>query len=360
MSPKIPAITIFIIFICIGFFPLFAQKTGLNETFDEKLGTLFPDEDSPFNKFQSYKTIYEDDGSYEYGPYGVYPALFSLFIPLAFAFGIGYYLRLKYRNVLSTRNKTKELELQFPSATFQLGNRINEGISAELAFGAVADTMRGTEAGEFFSKVDRNIKFSGMSVENALFDEEKGAIMEYPSELVISSMKIFIRATEKGPEIAASTLIDLSRYLTEIHAGQERMRDLLAESLGSMKSQASFLAPVISGVVVAIISLITLVMGTLAEKTAELGTEAAQGGIGDLLGNSIPTFLFQSVVGLYIASLIAVLVYMISTLEHGNDPVFTEFQIGSKLIRGMQTYTIIAGIGIIFFSIIGANVLDTI
>ena len=150
----------------------------------------------------------------------------------------------------------KKLEIQFPSATFQLGNRINEGIAAELAFGAVADTMKGTEAGVFFSAVDSNIKFEGLSVEGAIFDKEKGAINQYPSDLIVSSMKILVNALDRGPDITAKTLIDLSRYLSEIHMAQERMRDLLAESLGSMKGQASFLAPIISGVVISIVSLV--------------------------------------------------------------------------------------------------------
>jgi hypothetical protein len=150
-----------------------ALEASLNGVLERTFGF-----DSPFGIFQEFKEIDPDGGSsYVYGPYGVYPALLSLLIPLGIAMSIGYYLKHKYKPFIKLRDKTKLLEKEFPSATFQLGNRINEGISAELAFGAVAETMKGTEAGEFFSKIDGNIKFSGMSVEKAIFDPEKGAIV---------------------------------------------------------------------------------------------------------------------------------------------------------------------------------------
>lgn len=356
ISPKIPAIIIFTIFLILGLSPLILHKIGIDETLNNELTSSFG-EDSPFGIFQEYKKI-DKAGGYVYGPYGVYPGLLSLFIPLAFAFGIGYYLRYKYQNLVHLRDKTKNLERQFPSATFQLGNRINEGIAAELAFGAVAETMKGTEAGVFFSLIDGNIKFNGMSVEAAIFDDDKGAINNYPSDLVVSSMKILIRAIENGPDITAKTLVDLSRYLTEIHMSNERMLDLLGETLGSMKGQASFLAPLISGVVISIISLVTLILGKLSKATTQLAADnAAQNGVSDFLGESIPTYLFQGVVGIYIVILIIILMYVVTNLESGEDITNTRYQIGEKLISGLVKYSLIVAIGILGFSYIGSKIL---
>ncbi|MFW5704925.1 MAG: hypothetical protein ACOCXG_03695 [Nanoarchaeota archaeon] len=359
VSPKVPAIFFFVLFLLIGFSPVLFHYTGIDATLNDKLLTIFG-ESSPFGVFQEYKLI-DGDPSYQFGPYGTFPGILSLFIPLSFAFGIGYYLKYKYKNLISIRDKTKSLEKQFPSAMFQLGNRINEGISAELAFGAVSDTMKGTQAAEFFNKIDSNVKFNGMSIEAAVFDSEKGAINEYPSDLVISSMKIFIRAIEKGPEITAKTLIDLSRYLSEIHMSNERMKDLLAESLGSMKGQANFLAPIIAGVVISIVSLVTLIMGTLSKATKELPSEGLDGASASgFLGDSIPTFLFQGVVGVYIVLLILILIYMVSNLENGEDPIYTKYQMGEKVISGMIKYSAIVAIGIAGFAFIGAQILGSI
>ncbi len=363
ISPKIPAIFIGILFLVIGFSPLLLHISGSFDdgscmsSIDSKMNSLVSGIDSPvFDTFQTFKYISEDGGGYCFGPYGIYPGLISLFIPLSLAFGIGYYLRFKYKNLINLRDKTKKLEKEFPTSTFQLGNRINEGISTELAFGVVAQSMRGTETGSFFADIDTNIKFNGMSIEKAIFDLEKGAINKYPSEILTSSMKIVVHAVEKGPEITAKTLIDLSRYLTEIHNGQERMKDLLAESLGSMKGQASFLAPLISGIVISIVSLITMIMGSLSSEISAQSSEVS-GGAGDFIGDGIPTFLFQGSVGIYISLLIIILIYMTSQLENGNDKIFMKYEIGEKLISGMTKYSIIIIIGIILFNIIGGSVI---
>lgn len=359
LSPKIPALFIFFLFLFIGFLPLILHITGTDVHVSEKLALIFG-EDSPFGVFNQFKEIdTADSGSYMFGPYGTYPALFSLFIPLAFAFGIGYYLRIKYKNLVHLRDRTKKLEIQFPSATFQLGNRISEGLSAELAFGAVAQTMKGTEAYEFFSAIDTNIKFNGMSIEAAIFDKEKGAINNYSSDIITSSMKIILHANEKGPEIMAKTLVDLSRYLTEMHMSSERLNDLLSESIGSMKGQANFLAPIISGIVVAIVSLITLIMGVLTTATKDLqSSEMGGANAAVFLGESIPPYLFQITVGLYMVFLIIILVYMITNLENGEDVINTKYQIGEKVISGMIKYSVVVAIGVIAFSYVGAKVLS--
>ncbi len=357
ISPKIPAFLTFFIFAFIGFSPLILHAVGYDLFLNEQLLLIFG-EDSAFGVFQEYKVLNKGlMNEYVFGPYGVYSGLLSLFIPLSLAFGVGIYLKHKYGKLVELRNATKKLELQFPSSMFQLGNRISEGISIELSFGAVAQTMKGTEAGNFFSDIDSNVKFEGMSVEKAIFDKKKGAINKYSSDLVISSMKILIRSMEKGPEIAAKTLIDLSRYLTEIHLANQRMKDLLSESLGSMKSQARFLGPVISGVVISIVSLITMIMGELSKATSELVIESSPAGFSNFLGESIPTFLFQGVVGVYIVMLVAILVYVVSNLEFGDDVIYMKHEIGQRLMSGLITYAIVVFIGIIAFAFIGSKVL---
>ncbi|MFW6285945.1 MAG: hypothetical protein ACOC16_02130 [Nanoarchaeota archaeon] len=359
LSPKIPAIFILLLFLFIGLIPLIVHYSGMENNLNSNLRSLIPDSKSPFAVFQEYKSIEKDDGSeYSFGPYGVYPGILSLFIPLAFAYSLGYYFRYRYKELIKIRDNTKKLEVQFPSAMFQLGNRINEGIAAELAFGAVADTMKGTQVATFLEQIDSNIKFEGMGVEAAIFDPQKGAILEYPSDLVISSMKILLRAIEKGPEITSQTLMDLSRYLTEMHLSAERMRDLLSESVGSMKAQVNFLAPFISGIVISIVSLVTIIMGTLSNATRELSS--GDMGIPNFLGESMPTYLFQSVVGIYLVMLIIILVYVITNLENGNDIIFTKYEMGQKVQSAFLKYTIVVTIGILFFTYIGSKILVSI
>jgi hypothetical protein len=90
ISPKIPAFTIFGIFLLIGLLPVIFHMTGFDNNLNLTFNALFGD--TPFGVFQEYKEIDPDQGaSYTYGPYGTYAGLLSLFIPLSIAFGFGYF-----------------------------------------------------------------------------------------------------------------------------------------------------------------------------------------------------------------------------------------------------------------------------
>ena len=101
-------------------------------------------------------------------------------------------------------------------------------------------------SGDFFAHVYNNITRLGMGVEEAIFNKKIGAIMSYPSSIIISSMKVLIESSRKGPKIAAEALLNVSRYIKQIHQVNERLRDLLAEVITSMKSQIKFMAPMIA------------------------------------------------------------------------------------------------------------------
>ena len=58
-------------------------------------------------------------------------------------------------------------------------------------------------------------------------------------------MKVLIEGVKKGPRVAAQALMNISRYVKEIHKVNERLRDLMAEIISSMKSQIKFLTPAI-------------------------------------------------------------------------------------------------------------------
>ncbi|MFT4244029.1 MAG: hypothetical protein ACMXYB_01075 [Candidatus Woesearchaeota archaeon] len=365
--PIFTALFLGTILFILGIFPLLAHigyddstcLSDLEINLNDRFRLIFDPRDTGnvFGTFQNYANLVQED-LFCYGPYGIFPGLLSILIPISLAYMLGTYFKLKTQPFMHLHDTTRLLERQFSTATFQLGNRLNEGISAELAFGAVADTMKGTPTGDFFSIIDKNIKFNGMSIEKAIFDGKKGAILDYPSELVISSMKIFIRAVEKGPEIAAKTLIDLSRYLSEMHMANERMKDLLAESVSSMKGQAKFLAPLISAVVVAIVSLVSLIMGQLSTSIDDLASQADGAALGSFsIGNGVPTFLFQTSVGLYLLSLIIILILIISQLDSNADPIHVQNELGTTMISSITKYAAVVGIGIVLFSFVGGSVL---
>ena len=225
--------------------------------------------------------------------------MLSIGITLAFGLGIGSYYKLRSKNVIKIREESKKLEREFGSALFQLGSRLGSGIPSELAFGRVAESMKGTRSGKFFELVDRNIRSLGMGVESAIFDKKRGAILSFPSNLIESSMKVLVESAKKGPKVAAHALMNVSEYIREIHRVDERLKDLLADVISGMKSQVKFMVPVISAIVIGITSMITNIMGALAvslseQQIGEAGVGVPSvGALSELFSAGIPTFYFQ-------------------------------------------------------------------
>ncbi len=294
------------------------------------------------------------------GPYGLLASVISLMIPLAAAFGIGLYAKLRSKNVMKIRENAKRLEDEFASALFQLGNRLADGIPAEAAFGRVAEMMPDTVSGQFFTVVSNNIRKLGMGLREALFNPRNGAVAAFPSPIIESSMKVLIESIKKGPLIAANALQNVSRYIKEIHAVNERLRDLMAEIISDMKSQIAFLTPAISGIVIGITSMITTILGALSSQVAKLSAEGAGrvGTIASLFGDSIPTYYFQIVVGLYVVQIITILTIISNSIENGADKLGERYAVGQNVVRSTILYCIISLIVMLIFNMIALKIMS--
>jgi hypothetical protein len=295
------------------------------------------------------------------GPFGLGAALLSLCFPLALAFSIGLYYRLRSKNVIKIREKTKKLEDEFASALFQLGNRLGDGLPAEIAFQKVANVMGDTTSGNFFKLVANNISKLGMSVKQAIFDPQTGALVYFPSNIIQSSMQVLIQSIRKGPIIAAQALMNISRYIKEIHKVNERLKDLMADVISDMKSQIHFLTPAISGVVIGITSMITYILGALSGNIQNLGTSEIGGRITDiasLFGDGIPTYYFQAVIGIYVFQIVFLLTQLSNGIENGADKLGEKNALGHNLIRSTVLYCLIAGAVMLIFNMIASRIVD--
>ncbi|MBC8495444.1 hypothetical protein H8D36_04785, partial [archaeon] len=312
IHPLYFSISILIIFLLIGFSPLMMH--AMLPEFDCSMGGetsgCLQSLTHPGAKF--YLLGYRDEileGSatgHIIGPYGLGATLLSLAIPLGLGLSIGLYHKLRSKNVIKIRAQAKKLEQEFASALFQLGNRLGDGYPAEIAFTKVSEVMEGTVSGRFFDTVSSNIRKLGYNVEQAIFDPERGAVRSFPSPIIESSMKVLVESSKKGPMIASNALINVSNYIKEMHRVDERLRDLMADVISSMKAQIAFLTPAISGIVIGITSMITSILGTLGESLGSLASEAegASSGILTMFGSGVPTYYFQVIVGLYVIQIV--------------------------------------------------------
>ncbi|MAF99086.1 MAG: hypothetical protein CMH61_00590 [Nanoarchaeota archaeon] len=357
INPAFFAVAVFFVLALIGFSPLIIHS--LDPSYEVEF-----DKDGNF-KFLDYICPPDNidcSDSEKMGPYGIGASILSLVAVLSFSLSAGLYYRLRSKNVLKIRKRTQRLEDEFSSALFQLGNRLGDGIPAEIAFAKVAETMQESASGQFFHVVERNVTQLGMSVERSIFDKKVGALVSFPSKVIESSMKVLVESLRKGPKAAAQAMLSMAQYIKEIHKVNERLKDLMADIISSMKSQIAFLTPAISGIVVGITSMVTTILTKLSSQlTSFADTGSSVGGFGgmmELFGIGLPTYYFQLIVGVYLVQLTYILTVLTSGIENGSDKLQERFLLGSNLIKSPMLYSIIAGVVILAFSIFATQIIS--
>jgi len=287
--------------------------------------------------------------------------LFSLFFILAIGIGISVYAKLASGIRVKIRQQVKNVEKDFSYAVFQIGNRLAEGVPAEIAMLKTAQLMRQSNISNFIKTIADNMSKLGMDLRRAIFDPKYGALNLYPSSLIRSVMKIFIESTKESQQIAAASLVHISSYLLNVHNIEEKIRDVLSETLSTLKFQSSFIAPLISGIIVGLTSMILIILSTLGEKIAATTTAAGAGGefgggaaglsaFGFFeLSNSIPLPVFQLIVGIYLIEIVIISTLLASKIENGDDKIQELDSIGKDLIIAIVIYFVIAlGVTIAF------------
>ena len=345
ISPKVASVFVAVIVGFVGIVPLLVPYLSPGYDFElPGLGLAFD---------------FKDFG----GPFGVGALLLSLMVPLGMAMGVSMYYNIKTKRLIKIKKRVDDLEEEFSGAIFQLGNRIGDGIPAEMAFGDVAKAMSGTPTGNFFSTVDRNIRKLGYDMKKAVFDERVGAILLFPSNLIHSTMKVLVESARKGPKVVSASLITISKYVDRIKQVNERLKDLLADVLSSMVSQINFLTPLIAGIVVGVGSMVTTIIGKLGSAFdtvggAGSGVPSNFGALASIMNikDAIPGYFFQLVVGLYVLEITIILTMLSTSIERGTDKTTTRYRIGKNVKRSMLLYCVVALIGVVLFNLLAHTV----
>jgi hypothetical protein len=298
------------------------------------------------------------------GPFGSLALILSLFVPISIAMVFVIVFKDKTKEISKTREQYKEVEHEFTSSLFQLGNRLGDGLPAEIAFAKTLDSTKGTATEGFFRIVNENIQQLGMSLDRALFDPKRGATVFYPSQLIAISMRVLVESVKKGLRVAARSLMSISDYVKNIGKINERLTDLLADIISDMKSNMTFLAPLLSGIIVGLSGMITTILGSLSAMFAQgdVASAEALSGVGGIQGilsifdvtKMIPTYWLQVVVGFYLIEIVFILTSTLVTIKSGRDPLQVTQETGKNLKVTFLLYSIVALGAIIGLTIIGA------
>lgn len=297
------------------------------------------------------------------GPFGLIGILFSLLIPFSIALFFVIVYSQKTKSLIEDREKTKKLEEEFTNSLFQLGNRLGDNVPAEIAFAKVAESTQGQMTHSFFALVNQNIQELGMPLEKAVFDKKRGAIIYYPSALIATSMRILIESVKKGLQVAARSLMSISEYVKNIDKINQRLRDLLAEVVSDMKSNMTFLAPLLSGIVVGLAVMIATILNKLQGFKEALPTEGTFSGLLDIgnvfdITKMIPPYFIQVIIGVYIIEIIFILTSALVTIDSGKDTLKERYDLSKNLKAGILLYLLTSLVSLLALAILASVVLS--
>jgi hypothetical protein len=277
------------------------------------------------------------------------PTLSSSLIIWGFAFSLGISMILVTESKIKTRNKVKTLEKEFSEALFQLGHEMMSGHGIENALDNSQKNLQGMEISSFYGRILNNIKALGATFESAVFSREYGAVWDYPSEIIRSVMKIIVESSKRSLVASSTSMLTISKYLKGMDNIEEKIKDIMSETVSSMKFLGMFLSPLVAGITVGmaviILSVITLLSFQIATLGGSSGVSAIPSSANFLLGlwqggASVGPDMFQLVLGIYIIESSILLGMFINGLENGEDRVNELNLIGKMLLLAVGIYTV--------------------
>jgi hypothetical protein len=284
------------------------------------------------------------------GVHDMFSMIMSLMVILGIALGLATHFILSNYQRMKIQTDVLKTESEFELALFQLGNRISGGTPIELALEKCVDDVKDLSIAGLFTITLRNIKNLGMTFKEALLNEKWGAIRFYPSSLIRNIMYMIVDIARKGVKYAAEGMMTVSKYLRNIRETQEYIRDLLQESVSSMKFQAYLLTPMVTGLIVSMAQVIIKVLSILGKRLQELSAGSnlpinissglfTGGGAGT---SSVSPEMFQIIIGIYLIEVIIILAMFMTKISQGEDKVYMWYSAGKMLIVAVTMYFLVA------------------
>jgi Flp pilus assembly protein TadB len=270
-------------------------------------------------------------------PEGIVPAIV---ISMGLAVGPAIYCLLLSFQRLDVRSKVMQMENEFAEALYQIGNHIRGGTTIELALQQSLTRMGDLKIKDLFQKALNNVRKFGMTLKDAFFHKSYGAVRYYPSKIIKSTMNIVIQSTAKGIATGGAAMLSISRYLKNLHKTQEEVQTHLNDVLSSLKFQAYFLSPAVSGIVVMMAILIIRIIRSLSERIGSFQMENMIPLFESWNNLTVTPFEFLLIVSIYMIETSIILSLFINGIENGDDPIGLKYTVGKILIIGFVVFTI--------------------
>ena len=267
-------------------------------------------------------------------------------MPIVIGICVGLWLYLRGTSIpkKEVRDSLKKTEEDTIEAAFQLGNRLITGMSAEEAFIRVANMMSTKEAtskskvSEILERVIRNIRYLNMNLEDSLFDRERGALKDACSGMVNSIFRVFTITMRKSIRAASEALIVAANHIREIRRVENALKDKLQYTTSMIRVTAIIINPIICALAVYIAEVFR---NTIASTRTSMGHYGLEFNTGIMLREPSTTpEMLQLITGIYMISLLFVLIRYVSILECGDDPVLHRLEIARGIPIALSIFVI--------------------
>jgi hypothetical protein len=237
------------------------------------------------------------------------------------------------------RDGIKEVESEILDGIYQAANRMAENRPAEDALEFAAESMPGTPVGRLFEQTAKLVRRRNVTLEQAFFSEKFGTLRAVYSRTVQSIMRLFVVAAKRGVKAATDMLFTIVDHFSELKKTEKELREMIGKSISMLRSTVVIFAPVVSGVVVTLHSIIQSSMLSAQRELSSLGYQQGLGQFAFLQVPSMTPEVLQLIVGLYMVCLSIVLIRYVSIIENGPDEVEMKLQLAKTLPVALAIFT---------------------
>ena len=162
-------------------------------------------------------------------------------------------------------------------------------------------------------------------------------------------MRILSDALKMGYKLVGSLSRTFASYLEEVNRTESKIKELLGDIRDSIKIEASFIVPLICGVIG---PLSIFILNTLSQQT----------GMRRLVEDftmSMPITVFQSIAGIFMIEIVTLFSILLNRIENGFDEVSRDYTIAKTLSRAIIVYAIVSVLAAILFHGITISIIET-
>ncbi len=272
------------------------------------------------------------------------------------ALAISIYLYGTYSARKKIQDEIREMEGEFKDAIYVLASRLGENRPLEDALKHAVEFLPNSKiATKIFRKTLDNITSMGMTIDDAVFNPNFGALKNIPSKTLENGMRLTIDSIGLGVNVAAKSLIGLALQLRNAEKIDSMLRNLLSSVTSMLKTMGTYIAPIVLGVVT---SLQGVIVNALSSNCADAPAQASAPGAAGFGGGSNLSSMFCKppgeeaastdpatftfIMGIYVIEVVIILTYFNSQVEDSNNKLHTYIEISKALPIATIIFALVA------------------